>query len=116
MGEQRLFGGGDQAGCRDGEGVRMAILADATVRVLVHGVANPLARFQCAEMLRHGTKLCGIVDPEAGSLQYSLPRGVPIFPTAERAVAATGATLSMVFNDPYEVKSVAWEAIDAGIR
>ena len=91
----------------------MAILADATIGVLIHGATNPLARFQCSEMLRYGTRLCGVVGGSAEKLRNQLPEGVPIFPNALRAVAATGATVSLVFNDPYEVRSAVWEAIDA---
>jgi succinyl-CoA synthetase alpha subunit len=92
----------------------VAILADANVRVLIHGVANPLARFQCTEILRHGTRLCGIIEPEA--LRHQIPGDLPIFSTVERAVRTTGATLSLVFNDPYEVRPVVSEAIDSGIK
>ena len=38
----------------------MAILAEAD-RIILHGIANSLARFQCEEILRHGTRLAGIV-------------------------------------------------------
>ena len=44
----------------------MAILTQPESRILVHGIANPLARFQCAEILRHGTWLAGIVAAESG--------------------------------------------------
>jgi succinyl-CoA synthetase alpha subunit len=94
----------------------VAILANSTVGVLIHGAMNPLARFQCSEMLRYGTTLRGVVGGDPDRLRHQLPKGLPIFPTTGRAVAETGATLSLVFNDPYEVKSAVWEAIDAGIR
>lgn len=93
----------------------MAILAGADSRILLHGIADPLARFQCEEILRHGTRLAGIVAGEPGELTGWNPRDVPVFPTARAAVSAAGANLSMVFSPPYAVKATVCEAIAAGI-
>jgi succinyl-CoA synthetase alpha subunit len=90
----------------------MAILADADSRILIQGVAGRLARFQCEEMIRHSTKLVGIVarpDEFAGWT----PPVVPVFQTAEAAVKATGANLIMIFSPPLEVKAAVSDAIAA---
>lgn len=93
----------------------MAILQQAD-RILLQGLANPLARFQCVEILRHGTRLAGIVATRPADLEgWTPPPGAAIFRSAREAVDAAGANLSMVFSPPYEVKDAFTEAIDAGI-
>ena len=94
----------------------MAILAFADSRILVHGIADPLARFQCEEMVRHGTKLAGIVAADARELDGWAPPEVPMFHTAGAAASSARADLSMIFNPPYAVKAEVCEAIAAGIR
>ena len=88
----------------------MAILADASSRILVQGVTNPLARFQCEEMLRHGSKLVGIVARPDEVRSGSMP-AVPVFQTTQAAVSVSGATLIMIFSPPLEVKAAVSEAI-----
>ena len=94
----------------------MAILALTESRILLHGIGNRLARFQCDEMLRHGTKLTGIVVAERNELEHWSPPDIPVFETAREAVASVGADLSMVFSAPYKVKAEVCAAIQAGIR
>lgn len=93
----------------------MAILAFAESRVLVHGIENALARFQCEEMLRHGTKLIGIVAADPRECGDWSPHHVPVLRTAGDAVAAVRADLSMIFSPPYAVKAEVCGAIAAGI-
>lgn len=93
----------------------MAILTRAD-RILLQGIGNPLARFQCAEILRHGTKLAGIVAARSAELEgWTPPTGTAIFRSVREAVDAANANLSMVFSPPYDVKSAVTEAISAGI-
>jgi succinyl-CoA synthetase alpha subunit len=94
----------------------MAILAFADSRILMHGIADPLARFQCEEMVRHGTKLAGIVAADPRELGNWIPPDVPVFQTARAAMASVRADLSMVFTAPYAVKAEVCDAIAAGIR
>ena len=93
----------------------MAILAFAESRILVHGISDPLARFQCEEMIHHGTKLAGIVAVDPRELDGWTPPDVPVFQTARAATASVRANLSMVFSAPYAVKAEVCEAIVAGI-
>ena len=94
----------------------MAILAQADSRILLQGIANPLARFQCAEILRHGTELAGIVATRPGELKGWAPLpGAAVFRSAREAVDSAGANLSMIFSPPYEVKADATAAIAARI-
>jgi succinyl-CoA synthetase alpha subunit len=91
----------------------MAILADENSRIMICGIDDPLARFQCHEMLRHGTQLVGIVGTEAELAGWEPPAGVPVFPTVQ---AATGkANLAVVLSQPLECKRVIQELIAARI-
>ena len=94
----------------------MAILAQADSRILLQGIANPLARFQCAEILRHGTELAGMVATRPGELKGGTPPpGATVFGSAREAVDSAGANLSMIFSPPYEVKADVTAAIAARI-
>ncbi|HET6160653.1 MAG TPA: succinate--CoA ligase subunit alpha [Dongiaceae bacterium] len=93
----------------------MAILALPETRILVHGIGNPLARFQCEEMLRHGTRLTGIVAVDPGDTEHWHPPNIPVFQSAWDAMASVKADLSMIFSPPYAVKSEVSEAVAAGI-
>lgn len=94
----------------------MTILLDARTRIILHGIANPLARYQCEEMLRHGTNLVGVVEADYSGSGKSLPKNVRCFQSVKQAVKATGAGLSMVFNPAFEAKQIVCDAIDAGVR
>ncbi len=92
----------------------MAILADANSRIVIQGIANPLARFQCEEMLRHGSRLVGIVA-RPDEVRHWSTQAVPVFGTARAAVSAAGANFIMIFSAPLEVKAAVSEAISAGV-
>jgi succinyl-CoA synthetase alpha subunit len=66
-------------------------------------------------MLRHGTKLVGIVAVDPRELGNWSPRGLPVFQTVGQAAASARADLSMVFSPPYAVKAEVCGAIEAGI-
>jgi succinyl-CoA synthetase alpha subunit len=91
----------------------MAILADANSRIVVCGIGNSLARFQCLEMLRHGTALTAIVGTAAELAGWEPPSGIPILAKAD--VVGSLANLALVFNPPLECRGVIQDLIDAGI-
>lgn len=93
----------------------MAILTQPESRILLHGIANPLARFQCAEIPRHGSRLAGIVAANPDELAGWSPGNASVFRSAREAVELAGANLSMVFSAPSEVKATVTAAIAAGI-
>lgn len=93
----------------------MAILAPSDSRILLHGIANPLARFQCAEIPRHGTRLAGIVAANSDELAGWSPGDVPVFQTTRDAAKSAGANLSMVFSAPCAVKAAVIDAIAARV-
>lgn len=93
----------------------MSVLVDENTRILVHGIESRLGRFQCGEMLRYRKTLAGIVSPDGTAGYSDLPPSIPVFASAPEAVVQTGATLSMVFEDPLAVKASAIAAIDSGV-
>jgi len=91
----------------------MAILADENSRIILCGIDDPLARFQCHEMVRHGTQLVGIVGTPAELGRWQPPAGVPLFPTVQ--AAAQSADLAIVLSPPLACKRVIEELIAARI-
>ncbi|HLI12115.1 MAG TPA: succinate--CoA ligase subunit alpha [Alphaproteobacteria bacterium] len=91
----------------------MSVFLDGGTRVLVQGITGPMGRFQTEEMLRYGTKVVAGVSPgKAGEKIHD----VPVFDTVERAVADTGAEMSILFVAAARAKDAIYEAIDASIR
>jgi succinyl-CoA synthetase alpha subunit len=82
----------------------MAILADENSRLLVCGIEDPLARFQCGEIVRHGTRLVGIVGTAKELIGWTPPRGVPILP--DLAAAKGIANLALVFSPALACRAI----------
>lgn len=91
----------------------MAILVDASTRVLVQGSTGKIGSFHLQEMIDAGTAVVGGVTPGKGGSQV---HGRPVFDTVKEAVAATGADASIVFVPPPFAADAIMEAADAGIR
>jgi succinyl-CoA synthetase alpha subunit len=91
----------------------MSILLDRDSRVIVQGITGRMARFHTKDMLEYGTNVVGGVVPGKGG---DIVEGVPVFNTVKEAVAATGATASLVFVPPPFAADSIMEAADAGIR
>lgn len=91
----------------------MAILIDEHTRVVVQGITGRIGRFHAEEMIDYGTNVVAGVTPGKGG-ETVLDR--PIFNTMKDAVAATGATASIVFVPPPFAADSLMEAADAGIR
>ena len=91
----------------------MSIILDETTAVLVQGVTGRLASFHAREMLEYGTNVVGGVTPGRGGRTHC---GVDVFDTMKQAVAATGATASVVFVPPPFAADAIMEAADAGIE
>ncbi|MEW2547879.1 succinate--CoA ligase subunit alpha [Streptomyces sp. NPDC047002] len=91
----------------------MAILLTEETPVLVQGITGRIGRFHTEEMIRYGTRVVGGVTPGRGGTEVL---GRPVFDTVKAAVAATGATASIVFVPPPFAADAVMEAADAGIR
>ena len=91
----------------------MAILITKETRVIVQGMSGRIGAFHAADMIKYGTNVVGGVTPGRGG-ETHLDR--PLFNTVRDAVAATGATASLVFVPPPFAADAIMEAADAGIK
>ena len=91
----------------------MSILINENTKVLCQGITGSQGTQHCAQMLEYGTKLVAGVTPGKGGQTHL---GVPVFNTVKDAVAATGATVSMVMVPPPFAAVSILEAIDAKLE
>ena len=91
----------------------MSILVNKDTKVIVQGFTGKEGTFHAEQCLAYGTKIVGGVTPGKGG-QVHL--GQLVFNTVKEAVAATGATVSMVFVPPAFVGDAVMEAAAAGIE
>ena len=91
----------------------MSVLLDDKTPVIVQGITGRIGAFHAEEMIKYGTKVVGGVTPGKGGGEVL---GLPVFNTVKEAVAATGATASLVFVPPPFAADSIMEAADAGIR
>jgi succinyl-CoA synthetase alpha subunit len=91
----------------------MSILIDKNTKVICQGITGRSGAFHTKGCLDYGTKMVGGVTPGKGG---QVSHGLPVFDTVEEAVAATGATATMIFVPaPFTADSI-MEALDAGIE
>jgi succinyl-CoA synthetase alpha subunit len=90
----------------------MAILCDRNTRLLVQGLGR-MGRFHAGLSREYGTRVVGGVAPGKGGTEVD---GLPVFDTVREAVAATGATASVVFVPPPGAADAILEAADAGLE
>ncbi|GAA3714837.1 succinate--CoA ligase subunit alpha [Streptomyces tremellae] len=105
----------------------MAIFLTKESRVLVQGMTGGEGMKHTRRMLAAGTRVVGGVNPrKAGrTVDFDVPPGpgggegarvaVPVFGSVAEGMAATGATVSVVFVPPPSAKAAVLEAADAGI-
>ena len=91
----------------------MSILVNKDTKVIVQGFTGKEGTFHASQCLDYGTQIVGGVTPGKGGQEHL---GKPVFNTVEEAVAATGATVSMIFVPPAFVSDAVMEAADAGIE
>ena len=92
----------------------MSVLVNKETRVMVQGITGSGGgAFHTKGCLDYGTKIVGGTSPGKGGTKDA--NGLPVFDTVSEAVAATGATASMVFVPPAFCADAIMEAADAGI-
>ena len=91
----------------------MSILVDKNTKVITQGMTGNTGTFHTEQALAYGTQMVGGVTPGKGGTTHI---GLPNFNTVHEAVAATGATASVVYVPPPFAADSIMEAIDAGIE
>jgi len=92
----------------------MGILVGRDTKVICQGITGKAGAFHTAGCLEYGTKMVGGVSPGKGGTKSE--HGLPVFDTCHQAVAATGATVSMIFVPAPFAADAAMEAADAGCK
>lgn len=90
----------------------MSILLDESTPVIVQGITGKIGSFHAEDMMNYGTNIVGGVTPGKGGSTHV---GKPVFNTVKEAVAATGASASIIFVPPPFAADSIMEAADAGI-
>ncbi|GAB4255955.1 MAG: succinate--CoA ligase subunit alpha [Thermoleophilia bacterium] len=90
----------------------MAILIDENSRIVVQGLTGREGSFHALRNRAYGTQVVAGVTPGKGGQDV---QGIPVFDTVARAVAETGADVSLVFVPPRFATDAVYEAADAGV-
>jgi len=91
----------------------MSILADKNTKVLVQGITGLQASFHVKRSIACKTNIVAGVSPNRGGTRYL---DVPVYNTVAEAVAATGATASVMFVPARFVKDAVREAVEAELE
>ncbi len=91
----------------------MAVFINKDTKVIVQGITGETALFHTKQMLEYGTKIVAGVTPGKGGLEIE---GVPVFNTVAEAVAATGATTSVIYVPAPFAADAILEAVDAELE
>jgi len=89
----------------------MAILCDASTRLLVQGLGR-MGQFHARLSREYGTQVVAGVAPGKGGSRVD---ELPVFDSVRDAVKETGATASVIFVPPSGAADAILEAADAGI-
>ena len=91
----------------------MSILINKDTKVVCQGFTGSQGTLHSEQALAYGTQLVGGVTPGKGGTTHL---GLPVFDTVSDAVAATGATASVIYVPASFCKDSILEALNAGIE
>jgi succinyl-CoA synthetase alpha subunit len=91
----------------------MSILIDKSTKVICQGVTGAQGTFHTEQAIAYGTAMVGGVSPGKGGSTHV---GLPIFDTVGDAIAATGASASVIYVPPPFAADAILEAIDAEVE
>ncbi len=90
----------------------MAILVDASTRVICQGFTGAQGTFHSEQAIAYGTRMTGGVTPGKGG---STHLGLPVFDTVAQAHETVGADASVIYVPPPYAADAILEAIEAEI-
>jgi succinyl-CoA synthetase alpha subunit len=90
----------------------MAVLVDKNTKVVCQGFTGAQGTFHSEQAMAYGTKMVGGITPGKGGTKHL---DLPVFDTVGEAVAATGATASVIYVPPPFAADAILEAIDAEV-
>ena len=91
----------------------MSILVDKDTKVICQGFTGSQGTLHSEQAIAYGTQMVGGITPGKGGSEHL---GLPVFDTVAEAVAATGATASVIYVPAGFSKDSILEALDAGIE
>ncbi len=91
----------------------MSIIINKDTKVICQGFTGSQGTFHSTQALEYGTKMVGGVSPGKGGTTHI---GLPVFNTVKDAVAATGATATVIYVPAPFCKDAIIEAADAGLE
>lgn len=91
----------------------MSILINKDTKVICQGFTGSQGTFHSEQAIEYGTKMVGGVTPGKGGQEHL---GLPVFNTVSEAVAATGATASVIYVPAPFCKDSILEAANGGIE
>ncbi len=90
----------------------MSILIDKNTKVICQGFTGKNGTFHSEQAMAYGTAMVGGTSPGKGGMVHL---GLPVYDTVLEAVAATGATASVIYVPPPGAADAILEAIDAEV-
>ena len=91
----------------------MAILVNASTKVLCQGFTGSQGTFHSEQAIAYGTKMVGGVTPGKGGTRHL---DLPVFNTVQEARAQTGCNASVIYVPPPFAADAILEAVGAGIE
>jgi succinyl-CoA synthetase alpha subunit len=91
----------------------VSILVNKATKVLTQGITGATGQFHTRACREYGTQMVAGVTPGKGGADFE---GIPVFDTVSQAVAATGATVSVIYVPPAFAADAIMEAADAGLE
>ncbi len=91
----------------------MSVWVDENTKVIYQGLTGSQGRFYGLRNRDYGTRVVAGTNPRKAGTSVD---GIPIYATAQDAVAATGATVSCIFIPAPGVEGAVMEAAEAGIE